>query len=635
MWPRRDAFLFESGVSRLPSEGEKERSLRKSPPREAHGVVWQKSHLDMGSAKEPETLQFLKQEVVSEDAHQPSSHCSPQKDRCLQNLQCDGGHLAMRNCCIHDLSTKESSQDNTMVDNPYQKDKSPAANLKPSDDQHATTDTIVLKDISPGGTPLGVEGEQSASHELCHNNQQGLSLTEPPGNPANTCSPLETKVSPVTGEACRHPLPESSLKEDHKDSASTPSSSKHVGFVESSKDKDETDSFTAGTGHSKESPALRACLKNTCQGQLHDSSGDLPNSSHDICGTAGPFSEGHRDPLVLGTTKESVTEPFETEGTPGESNKPVTESHQLGQSGEIKSVALDSKTGRDSGIALGVPIAIIPCDVQTQDLTPGELQATPDKATKEPERLREAAPDDAKGQNQAQEQQRPEAGCTATRKEHTTAVETRHEEPLVKSCLIEVTPSQHDAGTQAGNRVSLVSVAISPINPPDGSAAFTFHGRGLGAPSLMSPGPEQKPAKKDVEMQVSIPVETRSVATGPMTPITKSPQASYPEVHVKGAQEETPEPVKEVSWDEKGMTWEVYGASMEVEVLGMAIQKHLEKQIEEHGRQVVMTPQSTRSSSIKGAPQKAEIKRQPSVFRSLLQNVRRPRCCSRGGPAVE
>ncbi|XP_008119529.2 G protein-regulated inducer of neurite outgrowth 1 isoform X2 [Anolis carolinensis] len=589
----------------------------------------------MGSAKEPETLQFLKQEALPEDAHQTRSPCSPEKDRCLQNLQCDGGHLAMQNCCINDLSTKESSQDNTMVDNLYQKEKSPAANLKPSVDQHATTNTIVLKDISAGGTPLEVEGEQSTSHDLCHNSQQVLSLTESPGNPVNTCSHLETKVSPVTGEACKHPLAESNLKEANKDSASTPSSSKHVGFLESSKDKDETDSITTGTGHSKASSALATCLKNTSQGQLHDSSGDLPNSSHDICGTAEHFSEGHRNSLVLGATKESVTKPFGAEATPRESDKPVTESDQLDQSGEIRSVALDNKKDRDSSTALGVPIAVISRNVQPQDLTPGELQAIPDKATKESERLREAAPDDAKCQKQAQEQQRPESGCMAAFKEHTTAVETRHGEPLVKTCSIEVTPSQHDAGTQADNRVSLVSVAVSPINPPDGSTAFTFHGRGLGGPSLKSPGPEQKPAKKDVEMQVSIPVETRSVATGPMTPITKSPQASYPEVHVKGAVEETPEPVKEVSWDEKGMTWEVYGASMEVEVLGMAIQKHLEKQIEEHGRQVVMTPQSTRSSSIKGAPQKAEVKRQPSVFRSLLQNVRRPRCCSRGGPAVE
>ncbi|KAF1560225.1 G protein-regulated inducer of neurite outgrowth 1, partial [Eudyptula albosignata] len=207
---------------------------------------------------------------------------------------------------------------------------------------------------------------------------------------------------------------------------------------------------------------------------------------------------------------------------------------------------------------------------------------------------------------------------------------------LCESYSFEVTPPQdagmQDMGTQVDSRASLVSVALSPMSPPGGAAAFTFPKRELGSAVPLC----LEPSKKDAEMQVSMPVETRSVATGPMTPVAKSPQASYPEVHVKGTVvEEAPEPIREVSWDEKGMTWEVYGASMEVEVLGMAIQKHLEKQIEEHGRQVVMTPQSTRTGSIKGAPRKGEAKRQPSIFRALLQNVRRPRCCSRAGPAME
>ncbi|NWQ83202.1 GRIN1 protein, partial [Columbina picui] len=207
---------------------------------------------------------------------------------------------------------------------------------------------------------------------------------------------------------------------------------------------------------------------------------------------------------------------------------------------------------------------------------------------------------------------------------------------LCESYSFEVTPPQdagtQDMGTQVDNRASLVSVALSPMSPPGGAAAFTFPKRETGSAAP----PRLEPSKKDAEMQVSMPVETRSVATGPMTPVAKSPQASYPEVHVKGTvAEEAPEPIREVSWDEKGMTWEVYGASMEVEVLGMAIQKHLEKQIEEHGRQVVMTPQSTRTGSVKGAPRKGEAKGQPSVFRALLQNVRRPRCCSRAGPAME
>ncbi|NXK17987.1 GRIN1 protein, partial [Arenaria interpres] len=242
----------------------------------------------------------------------------------------------------------------------------------------------------------------------------------------------------------------------------------------------------------------------------------------------------------------------------------------------------------------------------------------------------EAGPSSAAlGQGRAEGNPAPGADAGSSQQPRTAKL-------LCESYSFEVTPPQdagtQDMGTQVDSRASLVSVALSPMSPPGGAAAFTFPKREVGSAAPLRP----EPSKKDAEMQVSMPVETRSVATGPMTPVTKSPQASYPEVHVKGTVvEETPEPIREVSWDEKGMTWEVYGASMEVEVLGMAIQKHLEKQIEEHGRQVVMTPQSTRAGSIKGAPRKGEAKRQPSVFRALLQNVRRPRCCSRAGPAME
>ncbi|MEE6479868.1 hypothetical protein FKM82_012392 [Ascaphus truei] len=214
---------------------------------------------------------------------------------------------------------------------------------------------------------------------------------------------------------------------------------------------------------------------------------------------------------------------------------------------------------------------------------------------------------------------------------------------LPKTYSCELTPHNQDVGTQADSRAQCTSVAVSPIIPLDGSSSFLFHTEGttLGPPYSTCSHVVEKPSMKDAEMQVSFPVETRSVATDPMTPVGKSipagksPRASYPEVRVKEGKGEHPEPVREVSWDEKGMTWEVYGASMEVEVLGMAIQKHLEKQIEEHGRQKVLSPQNTRGTSIRSAPGKAEGKQQPSVFRTFFHSVRRPRCCSRAGPAME
>ncbi|KAE8614936.1 hypothetical protein XENTR_v10008357 [Xenopus tropicalis] len=196
-----------------------------------------------------------------------------------------------------------------------------------------------------------------------------------------------------------------------------------------------------------------------------------------------------------------------------------------------------------------------------------------------------------------------------------------------KSCQI------RDFGTQTDNTVQCTSIAVSPFIPAEGSS-FQFQTESPCQSFLNTACSHvlEKPVMKDAEMQVSFSAEMKSVATDPMTPIRKSPQTSYPEVQVK-AKGDHPEPVREVSWDEKGMTWEVYGASMEVEVLGMAIQKHLEKQIEEHGRQKVMTPQNTRGSSVRGASVRSEGKRQPGTFRTFFH--RRPRCCSGAGPAVE
>lgn len=210
-------------------------------------------------------------------------------------------------------------------------------------------------------------------------------------------------------------------------------------------------------------------------------------------------------------------------------------------------------------------------------------------------------------------------------------------------------PPREDAGTQAGAQ-ACVSVAVSPMSPQDGAGgpAFSFQA----APRAPSPAP-RPPSRRDAGLQVSLgAAEMRSVATGPMTPQAAAPSTAppaFPEVRVRPgsalaaamAPPEAAEPVRDVSWDEKGMTWEVYGASMEVEVLGMAIQKHLERQIEEHGRQgaPALPPAARlgpgRAGSVRAAPAEGAAKRPPGLFRALLQSVRRPRCCSRAGPTAE
>ncbi|CAL8270231.1 unnamed protein product [Boreogadus saida] len=142
-------------------------------------------------------------------------------------------------------------------------------------------------------------------------------------------------------------------------------------------------------------------------------------------------------------------------------------------------------------------------------------------------------------------------------------------------------------------------------------------------------------------------------------------------------EEESEEPVQEVSWDDKGMTWEVYGAVVEVAVLGSAIQKHLEKQVKKQkqpslpppppldpsavplpcpspGTTTTTTTTSTTSttaasanatadptqaSSGKGRAGKRgergvkEGRRRRNPFRLLLRNMQQPRCCSRAHSA--
>ncbi|XP_041053935.1 G protein-regulated inducer of neurite outgrowth 1-like [Carcharodon carcharias] len=93
--------------------------------------------------------------------------------------------------------------------------------------------------------------------------------------------------------------------------------------------------------------------------------------------------------------------------------------------------------------------------------------------------------------------------------------------------------------------------------------------------------------------------------------------------------------VRDVVWDEQGMTWEVYGASLDPESLGFAIQCHLQRQIVEYEKQIKVNNQSKRSVSIDATPgsNKANKRRQQNIFRTVLQNIRSPQCCLRPQPS--
>lgn len=70
---------------------------------------------------------------------------------------------------------------------------------------------------------------------------------------------------------------------------------------------------------------------------------------------------------------------------------------------------------------------------------------------------------------------------------------------------------------------------------------------------------------------------------------------------------------QEVVWDKEGMTWEVYGASVDLDCLGVAIQAHLESKIKEQQKHISSLRRSICSNSNTKAC-KVKMKRRVGVF---------------------
>ncbi|KAM3867064.1 uncharacterized protein gprin1 [Diretmus argenteus] len=291
----------------------------------------------------------------------------------------------------------------------------------------------------------------------------------------------------------------------------------------------------------------------------------------------------------------------------------------------------------------------------------------------------------------------PETGKDHLAQNKKSGVKETKEDACFSEELKEASPVPHSPAPSGGHhihtQVSLEvvqchSAATSPMTPPEGDHAFFF-------PNSFGRSGAVGAKTKDAELQVGQQVECRSVATGPMTPKTPTTPTGFPEIRKEDRIEkileededkgknksvtteraedkeeafiekekkaeasaeqqeeqlckEYEEPVQEVSWDEKGMTWEVYGAVVEVAVLGSAIQKHLEKQVKKHKKQPALPPppplspsatpfppDSAQGCSGKGRAGKRRdrdgkvSRRRRNPFRLLLQNMQQPHCCSR------
>lgn len=89
-------------------------------------------------------------------------------------------------------------------------------------------------------------------------------------------------------------------------------------------------------------------------------------------------------------------------------------------------------------------------------------------------------------------------------------------------------------------------------------------------------------------------------------------------------------PVREVKWDAEGMTWEVYGASVDPEELGLAIQKHLELQIRETASRAAKLSRQDTATSRQSSQAGGRRKRS-----GVMGSLRGPACCARSTSAVD
>ncbi|XP_063166470.1 G protein-regulated inducer of neurite outgrowth 3 [Candoia aspera] len=141
----------------------------------------------------------------------------------------------------------------------------------------------------------------------------------------------------------------------------------------------------------------------------------------------------------------------------------------------------------------------------------------------------------------------------------------------------------------------------------------------------------------------AVGVQNEEIQKGPVLDVPAAPASSSPtpslgekkkepkavtaeaKVHLKQSKH-----VRDVVWDEQGMTWEVYGASLDPESLGIAIQNHLQRQIREHEKLIKSQSSQARKSISSDTSSNKKLKgRHHNVFHSMLQNFRRPNCCVR------
>lgn len=205
--------------------------------------------------------------------------------------------------------------------------------------------------------------------------------------------------------------------------------------------------------------------------------------------------------------------------------------------------------------------------------------------------------------------------------------------PAVKTVTTEAlrsgAPQQTPASTKASSADSnkaaacqAVAAVAGPERTPTTTSTTTANAASKsGVPKNKAGSPEEKTGAKVLTKEAKS--NRRSV----------EPERKEEENQQSG--KERGKSIHDVVWDEQGMTWEVYGASVDPESLGFAIQSHLQCKIKEQERKLMA--QTSLRKSVPGVDsprhRRKSKRRQQNIFRSMLQNVRRPNCCARPPPS--
>ncbi|XP_070834866.1 G protein-regulated inducer of neurite outgrowth 3 [Chaetodon trifascialis] len=204
----------------------------------------------------------------------------------------------------------------------------------------------------------------------------------------------------------------------------------------------------------------------------------------------------------------------------------------------------------------------------------------------------------------------------------TSAVKTATAEtPSLKSGTPPVTAVATNAGSADSSKAAPSQAAVTKQALPATTATST----------KSKSGPTKNEARSPEE-------KAKAVAKAPTKEAKSRKQKTEPERQEEEDDQsgkEKGKSIHDVVWDEQGMTWEVYGASVDPESLGFAIQSHLQCKIKEQERKLIARTSLRKSVSGADSPQQGRKnkRRQPNIFRSMLQNVRRPNCCVRPPPS--